>query len=152
MTGLKLRAMRPADFPAVAAIYAARTGEPPPESSEARIGALVRARQAGSVALVALGGKGEVAGYVLAEVRSWEFGSAPAGWIFGLGVRRELEGRGVAHALLGEAVARLGKCGVKTVRTMVSREDVDVLRFFRGERFVAGPYTQLELDLEEARP
>ena len=31
----------------------------------------------------------EVQGYVVGEVRDWEFGSAPCGWVFGIGVRPE---------------------------------------------------------------
>jgi hypothetical protein len=42
--------------------------------------------------------------------------------------------------------------GVHKVRTMVARNDVPVLAFFRASGFVGGPFVQLELhlDVEEA--
>ena len=53
--------------------------------------------------------------------------------------------RGVASALLAEAVRRLRAAGVATVRTMVRRNNVPVLTFFRTNGFAGGPYVQLEL-------
>ena len=89
----------------------------------------------------------QVVGYLVGEVRSWEFGSPPAGWVIGLGVGRDYQGDGVGRVLLQAALARFGAAGVKAVRTMVRRDDVGVLRFFRGSGFAAGPYTELELEL-----
>jgi ribosomal protein S18 acetylase RimI-like enzyme len=88
---------------------------------------------------------GTVAGFLLADVRAFEFGSEPCGWILEVGVDPRETRRGVASALLGEAVRRLRACGVSTVRTMVRRNNVPVLTFFRTNGFAGGPYVQLEL-------
>jgi hypothetical protein len=37
--------------------------------------------------------------------------------------------------------------GITTIRTMVRRNDVPVLTFFRTNGFAGGPYVQLELTL-----
>lgn len=47
-------------------------------------------------------------------------------------------------------MARFRDLGVSRVRTMVRRNDVPVLSFFRSSRFVGGPYVQLERDLDAA--
>ncbi len=96
------------------------------------------------VGLAAEAGDG-LAGYLLGDVRAFEFGSEPCGWIFAVGVDPAHARRGVASALLAEAVTRLRAAGVTTVRTMVRRNDVPVLAFFRTNGFAGGPYVQLEL-------
>lgn len=95
---------------------------------------------------------GELAGFLFADVRAFEFGSEPCGWILEIGVDPTLARQGVASALLAEAVRRLRKVGVPTVRTMVRRNNVPMLTFFRTNGFAGGPYVQLELmdDQEDA--
>jgi ribosomal protein S18 acetylase RimI-like enzyme len=88
---------------------------------------------------------GELVGFLLADVRAFEFGSEPCGWILEVGVDPREARRGVASALLAEAVRRLREAGVSTVRTMVRRNNVPVLTFFRTNGFAGGPYVQLEL-------
>lgn len=88
---------------------------------------------------------GAFAGFLLADVRAFEFGSEPCGWIVEVGVDPAHVRHGVASALLDEAVRRLRASGVATVRTMVRRNNVPVLTFFRTNGFVGGPYVQLEL-------
>jgi ribosomal protein S18 acetylase RimI-like enzyme len=88
---------------------------------------------------------GAFAGFLLADVRAFEFGSEPCGWIVEVGVDPAQGRHGLASALLDEAVRRLRASGVTTVRTMVRRNNVPVLTFFRTNGFVGGPYVQLEL-------
>lgn len=90
-----------------------------------------------------------LAGYLLGEVRAFEFGSEPCGWIFAVGVDPRSERRGVASLLLAEAVARFRAHGVPRIRTMVRRNEVPVLSFFRSNGFRGGPFVQLELEISE---
>jgi GNAT superfamily N-acetyltransferase len=92
----------------------------------------------------------EVAGFLLADVRAFEFGSEPCGWILEVGVDPAQSRHGIASALLAESVRRLRGAGVSTVRTMVRRTDVPLLTFFRTNGFAGGPYVQLELVDEAA--
>ena len=94
----------------------------------------------------------EVAGFLLADVRAFEFGSEPCGWILEVGVDPEHARRGIASALLTAAVKRLRAAGVTTVRTMVRRNAVPLLTFFRTNGFAGGPYVQLELTADESEP
>jgi len=143
-----LRALAEGDLDAIAAIYATHTGAPPPAPWRQSVGTLLGENARSAVALVVTAGEA-VIGYLIGQVRSWEFGSEAAGWILALGVAREHEGCGVARSLLEAALPRFRALGVDTVRTMVKRDDVAVLRFFRDGGFVAGPYTELELGLTE---
>ena len=59
---------------------------------------------------------------------------------------------GVGAALLSMACRRFGELGVSRVRTMVLRNDIPVLTFFRANGFVGGSFVQLERDLDEPLP
>jgi len=63
-----------------------------------------------------------------------------------VGLAAEVHGR-LAGYLLGEASRTFRAAGVTTLRTMVRRNDVPVLAFFRAAGFSGGSYVQLELDL-----
>jgi len=88
--------------------------------------------------------EGHLAGYLLGEVRAFEFGSEPCGWVLAIAVDAPYLRRGIASRLLDEACRRFARAGVATVRTMVRRNDVPVLSFFRASGFAGGPYVQLE--------
>ena len=87
---------------------------------------------------------GGFAGFLLADVRAFEFGSERCGWIMEIGVDPNFVRMGLASNLLDEAVAQLKQAGVTTVRTMVRRNNIPVLTFFRTNGFIGGPYLQLE--------
>jgi len=101
---------------------------------------------------LALEAEGRVVGYLLGDVRAVEFGSEECGWVFAIGVEPTWARKGLASSLLTEAVRQFRERGVRRVRTLVRRDDVPVLSFFRSSGFVGGTYTQLELPLGEDVP
>lgn len=90
---------------------------------------------------------GRILGFIIGEVRAWEFGSGPCGWIFALSVEPAARLHGVGEALLNAISAEFRGAGMTKVRTMVARDAALPMLFFRGEGMVAGPYIQLEKDL-----
>jgi GNAT superfamily N-acetyltransferase len=88
-----------------------------------------------------------VAGFVIGEVRDWEFGSPPCGWVFGIDVRPGMRLAGVGTSLLAAICERFRRSGVQTVRTMLARDNTLVLSFFRSQGMMAGPFIPLEMDL-----
>lgn len=90
---------------------------------------------------------GVLVGYLLGEVRAFEFGSEACGWVFAVGVDPHHLRGGAASKLLAEACRRFADAGIMRVRTMVRRNDVPVLSFFRSNGFIGGSFVQLELDL-----
>jgi ribosomal protein S18 acetylase RimI-like enzyme len=87
---------------------------------------------------------GEVVGFILGDVRVWEFGAPAAGWIFGINVKRGTRQKGVGTLLFDAICARFGKAGVKVVRTMPAMDAKLVLSFFRSQGLMAGPFIVLE--------
>lgn len=89
----------------------------------------------------------EIVGFIIGEIRDWEFGSRPCGWVFALGVRPDIRLSGVATQLYAAICQFFRQAGVSTVRTMLARQDIDSHSFFRSQGMMAGPYVQLEKTL-----
>jgi len=87
-------------------------------------------------------------GFIIGEVRAWEFGSTPCGWVFALSVDPDARLHGTGRALLDAISAEFRKAGVGKMRTMVERNTILQMLFFRSEGMMAGPYIQLEKDLD----
>ena len=87
-------------------------------------------------------------GFIIGEVRAWEFGSTPCGWVFALSVDPDARLHGSGRALLDAISAEFKKAGVSKMRTMVERNTILQMLFFRSEGMMAGPYIQLEQDLD----
>lgn len=141
----RVRPMAQGDLQRVAEIYRYHADRDPPDHWGESVASAMRAEPGPALAWVAEAEGGALIGYVIGDVRSWEFGSEPAGWITGIGVDAEHWGEGLGRALLEALIVALRAHGVTTLRTMVRRDDVPVLRFFRDTGFAAGPYTQMEL-------
>ncbi len=147
-----LRRIVPTDLDRVVAIDAHHRGRAVPDYwREVRDNFLRRRRDAVGVA-VGAAAAGELVGFLFGEVRAFEFGSEPCGWVFAVGVDARWRRGGVASALLGEACRRFQAAGIRRVRTMVRRDDVPVLAFFRAHGFAAGDFTQLEVQLPAEGP
>ncbi len=94
-------------------------------------------------------GDSTIAGLIVGEVREWEFGSEQCGWIFAVSVDPKLRRQRIGEALFQAICAKFKKAGVTKIRTMARRDNVLHMSFFRGEGMAAGPFTQLELNLDE---
>lgn len=142
-----IRPLAAADFDQVVAIDAWHTGTAKPEYWRRVFAAfLAPAEDALRVGLAAeLDGR--LAGYVFGEARAFEFGSEPCGWVFAVGVAEPHLRHGVASRLLSALNRRFREAGLGLVRTMVRRNEVPVLSFFRASGFAGGPYVELELPL-----
>ena len=97
--------------------------------------------------LVALA-QGRVVGFVIGEVRDWEFGSPPCGWVFAIDVAPQARLGGVGSRLLEAISASFRRAGVRKLRTMLARDNTLILSFFRAQGMMAGPLIALEMDLD----
>jgi ribosomal protein S18 acetylase RimI-like enzyme len=138
-----IRNTKPADFDDVMELDLVGAVEEKPAYWRGIFDRYVTAGRAGSIFLVAEI-SGEVIGFILGEVRAWEFGSPPCGWVFALSVSPKARERGVGQLMLKEMCIRLKKAGVTTVRTMVDRENKLTLSFFRSQGLRTGRYIELE--------
>jgi ribosomal protein S18 acetylase RimI-like enzyme len=96
--------------------------------------------------LVAQAGE-RVVGFVIGEVRDWEFGSPPCGWVFAIDVKPEARQSGIGTRLLAAICGGFQRAGVRKVRTMLGRDNTLILSFFRSQGMMAGPFIPLEMDL-----
>lgn len=87
-------------------------------------------------------------GFIVGEIRAWEFGSPPCGWVTALNVTTDHREQGIGTTLFDALCAAMKKDGVTTIRTMVLANDKVNLSFFRGEGLAAGPYIELERQLD----
>lgn len=138
-----------ADIPAIAAIDARITGaakEPYWREMFERFG-----KRPDRYFLLAEAG-GRIAGYIAGEVRAWEFGSPPSGWVFAIRTDPDARQNKIATRLFAEINAAFRARGVRVVRTMIARDDELIMAFFRSQGMMAGPFVELEMDLDKAWP
>lgn len=135
------------DMPAVAALDERISGIAKPDYWQdvfERYGG----RRKGRFFLMAEDENKRLLGYIMGEVRAWEFDSPPCGWIFGINVDAETRLGGVGSSLYAAICEGFRKFGVHTVRTTVSRKNELVMSFFRSQGMMASHYIQLETELE----
>lgn len=131
--GIRIRPLDELDITAIVAIDEAISGRYRPEVWERRIGYyLRRAPEASLVAEV----DGKVAGFMLGEVRSGEFGlDEPTGWIEVLGVDPGQQGKALGRKMAEGMLNHFRSQGAHKVRTLVDEEREDILRFFTSLGF-----------------
>jgi len=92
--------------------------------------------------------EGEVVGFILGDVSGWEFGVPETiGWMDTIGVDPAHQKKGIATALAHELIKNLKAIGVRTIYTLVSWNDWDLLQFFHAMGFTRGDMINLELKI-----
>ena len=140
---------READLGAVVALDAANSGAAKPDYWQDILARYTQDNPRNKrYFLVGKAPQGEVLGFIVGEIRAWEFGSPPCGWVLALNVTVEHREKGIGTMLFDALCAEMQKEGVNTIRTMVLASDKVNLSFFRGEGLAAGPYIELERQLD----
>ena len=145
--GIRIRNVQAGDLEAVIEIDAEITRLPKPDywaQIHRRYGSGRRQQRAFLVAEAA----GRIDGFVIGEVRDWEFGSPRCGWVFAISVRPGARQAGTGSRLLAAICDGFRRQGVTKVRTMLSRDNHLILSFFRSQGMMAAPFIPLEMDLE----
>ena len=89
----------------------------------------------------------KIIGYIIGEIRAWEFGQPPCGWVFTLGVTEKFSRKGIGHQLLEQLAKWFKSRSINKIRTMVSVDQDLLHRFFRTHGFKTGPFMQLEMEV-----
>jgi GNAT superfamily N-acetyltransferase len=142
---VRIRPLMPRDHRAVVALDAANTGMAKPQYWRALFADYGRRRN--SRFFLVAEAHGKLVGFVVGEVRAWEFGSVPCGWVLAIEVDATARLRRVGTLLIAAIVDCFKRAGVRKLRTMLARDDLLNLRFFRSQGMMAGPFIQLEKDL-----
>ena len=89
-----------------------------------------------------------ILGFIVGEVRAWEFGSHPCGWIFAIGVSPDHRVQGIGETLFAAMCEAFKSNGANSVRTMIARRDQLNMSFFRAQGMKGGPFIELEKSLD----
>jgi ribosomal protein S18 acetylase RimI-like enzyme len=145
LENVKIRTLRKEDLGAMVEIERKVLGQVRKDYWEKKLETIdPRASQASFIAEK----DGLVVGFILADVSGWEFGvQDTTGWIDTIGVDPGYQKKGLATALIQEVIKHLRSLGVKTIYTLVSWDDWDLLQFFRSMGFTRGDMINLELKI-----
>lgn len=91
--------------------------------------------------------RGRVVGFIIGEIRSWEFRQPPTGWITAMVVNPDYQRKGIGRRLVAEVLDYFREKGIENVRTMVAWSDGEMLSFFTAMGFDRGPFIELEKKL-----
>jgi len=143
--GVIIRALKREDLEAIVRIDEKVLGESRKAYWERKLEALgSKSAQTSFAAEV----QGKVVGFILGDISGWEFGVPDTiGWIDTIGVDPAYQKKGIATALADELIRGLKGVGVKTVYTLVSWNDWDLLQFFHAMGFGRGDMINLELKI-----
>lgn len=92
--------------------------------------------------------KNRIEGFIVGEVRAWEFGEPPCGWVFVVQVRPGTRLNGLGTRLFEALCNAFRSAGVKKIRTIMARDNHLVLSFFRSQGMMAGPFIELETTID----
>lgn len=82
---------------------------------------------------------GRLVGFVLADIRPWEFGNrATTGWIIALGVDPSHQKAGIGRLLGDRVLGEFRRMGVSELKTLVDKDSKDLLGYFEGLGFRPG--------------
>jgi ribosomal protein S18 acetylase RimI-like enzyme len=146
---LVLRALRQDDIPSLIAIDGRISGVAKPEYWRRKLAHYVTDDDAvpdpGNGILTRIAEiDGKIVGFLIGEVRRWEFGQPASGWITSLAVDPDWQQLGIGRRLLAELLAFYREQSLPEVRTIVEWVDADLLRFFHSMGFMGGPYVELQ--------
>jgi ribosomal protein S18 acetylase RimI-like enzyme len=141
---ITVRRMHTQDTEAVLRIDEKITGSPYEAQWETRI---IDALTRNPLGCLVAEGEGRIVGFILADIRGWEFAIPKSGWIEIVGVDPEYHGKGVARALIEKLDVYFRNHNVDRVMTMVNWNDGGLVGFFRALGFERSEFIILEKTL-----
>lgn len=87
---------------------------------------------------------GEIVGFILGDIRGWEFAIPKSGWIEIVGVDPRFQGKGVARVLIETLHTYFRNHNVDRIMTMVNWNDGGLVGFFRALGFERSEFIILE--------
>ncbi|MDE2362401.1 MAG: GNAT family N-acetyltransferase [Hyphomicrobiales bacterium] len=145
-TEVVVRRAQAADLSAIVALDATTTGHSKPDFWRDK---LARFSDPGSPerAFLVAAASGRVVGFITGEIRAFEFGAEPRGWIFAVAVDPQIRVTNVGTRLFDEICKIFQDAGVEKVSTLIERDSELVLAFFRSQGMIFGRYIQMEKEI-----
>ncbi|MBI4596673.1 MAG: GNAT family N-acetyltransferase [Candidatus Tectomicrobia bacterium] len=145
MENIKVRQLLPSDINSVIEIDKKITEKQNEGYWEAKL-ANYLSREPGAC-FAALDGD-RVIGFVLGDIRGWEYAVPFSGWLEVIGVDPEYRGLQVGKLLIDTLFAYFQSKEVKAVHTMVNWNEGDLVDYFRAHGFERGEYINLTKKLD----
>lgn len=103
----------------------------------------------GSVPFKCLVGEieGDVVGFLLGDIRGWELGMTPTGWLEVIGVSPEHQGNGIGRKLVAAFMDYCRSSRVKSVHALVRADDKRLTHFLEAAGFRRGNLLDLEQEV-----
>lgn len=141
---ITVRRMRTQDAEAVLRVNEKITGTPHEAQWESKIIDHLSSHPLGCLVAEA---EGMVVGFILGDIRGWEFAIPKSGWIEIVGVDPEYQGKGVARALIEKLHVYFRNHNVERVMTMVNWNDGGLVSFFRTLGFERSEFIILDKEV-----
>jgi len=138
---VKIRFMRESDVPAIVRIQEAVTRRKVSKEFGKKVKSYVK--KGGGLSLVAEVG-GDVAGYIIGDIKTWGFGVEESGWVEMVGVHPGSMGHGVGKRLGGALLKNFRAKGVGSIHTSARWDWGDMLAFFKSLGFEQSEFINLE--------
>jgi ribosomal protein S18 acetylase RimI-like enzyme len=136
-----VRRMNTQDTEAVLAINEKITGKPHEAQYESRI---IDALTRNPLGCLVAETEGVVVGFILGELRGWEFAIPKSGWIEIVGVDPDFHGKGIARALIEKLDLYFRNQNVERIMTMINWNEGGLVGFFRALGFERSEFILLE--------
>ncbi len=140
MSDIKIRKLTARDIDAVMKIDEKITGKPQEAYWAGKIASYL-SREPDACLAAEINGK--VVGFVLGDIRGWEYTIPLCGWIDIMGVDISYQGKGVGKLLIEALFEIFKNSEVETVVTVVNWNDGDLIDYFRSQGFERGEYINL---------
>ncbi|MBI5375760.1 MAG: GNAT family N-acetyltransferase [Candidatus Schekmanbacteria bacterium] len=85
----------------------------------------------------------KLVGFILGDIRGWEYMSPISGWLDIIGVDIDYRSMGIGKKLIDALFDYFKKAGIEEIITMVSWNDVDLVEYFRSTGFERGQYINM---------
>ncbi len=140
-----IRPVRRGDLAAIVAIDEQSTGENRESYLERKLEEALDEKWR-TIASNVIEYKGEVAGFLMVEVVSGEFGlPEDRATLNTIGIAPEHRGKGLATELFDRTLDQLKKLGITRLQTLVDWKDQELIHFFATKGFEPGKMVFLEL-------
>jgi ribosomal protein S18 acetylase RimI-like enzyme len=141
-----IRRAAASDLPDIVKLDQATTGQSKPDYWREILDAFSDECASGRAFLVAEV-DGRVGGFITGEIRAFEFGAEPRGWVFAVAVDRDMRVNNIGTRLFDEICNVFLSAGVEKVSTLIERDNDLVLAFFRSQGMIFGRYIEMEKEL-----
>jgi ribosomal protein S18 acetylase RimI-like enzyme len=139
-----VRRMRTQDAEAVLRINEKITGTPHEAQWESKIIDHLSSHPLGCLVAEA---EGIVVGFILGDIRGWEFAIPKSGWIEIVGIDPKYQGKGIARTLIEKLHVYFRNHNVERVMTMVNWNDGGLVSFFRTLGFERSEFIILDKEV-----